>query len=196
MSANSSQSHPGRERRNTVFEISFDQANAAIKAAHATPAGFSFTDPTTKIVLTVQWSDWRLSGGVGPSLVIVCPVLSGTAAVEGQDFDLAGGALTIRILLQLLPEPSEVVVGGPPLEAPTFISGSSAGPAPYALKLAATDPAVIVATCSFPKVQGPLIPDVVAQLVARRLNAHLSDFDPLFAVLLAGPRAVTGGGEQ
>lgn len=31
----------------TVFAISYEQANAAIKAAKSTPAGFNYTDPST-----------------------------------------------------------------------------------------------------------------------------------------------------
>lgn len=169
----------------TVFAISYEQANVAIQAANTTPTAFKETDDNG-ICIDGTWSNWQITtGGDGQNLQMHCPVVSGQISEPSLgSADLSEGWVQIQVKLNWIPDPSS-----------SFTDPTGKGGTPHKL-VARTcgtenDPAVIVVNSDFPKVSGTW-KYAVDGLFHAWFNGHLAEFDQVFSVLLLNVQADKG----
>ncbi|RMH30826.1 MAG: hypothetical protein D6690_18010 [Nitrospirae bacterium] len=167
----------------TVFGISFEQANKAIVKAKSTPKTFSYEDEG--FAISGEWGDWQITpGGDGQLIEMNCPVISGTAKGSGKPPKLTGGNVHIQVRLEKLPDPSMKV------SDPT---GSGGEPHKLVVKTQGShvNPPVTIVSIDFEGVTG-LWPYVLPGLFLNWFNQHLEEFNHVFAVLILNEKADKG----
>jgi hypothetical protein len=164
----------------TVFAISYEQANQAIQRAKSTPESFKYTDPSTQVAISGNWDSWQITtGGDGKNLQLNCPVKQGTVAFGSDSEDLSGSNLHIQITLKKLEDEAAR------FDDPTAQKGTGT-PTKIIPQTAGTDsdPAVSVISSNFPKVQNGLLKMALPQIFQKFLTAHLEEFNHTFSVLI------------
>jgi len=164
----------------TVYVASFDVLNAAIKKSGSFPSQFDYTDTGTGVVIKGVWSNWALSlGGSGSLIQMQMTIASGTGTGLNETANLAGGSLTIQLVLE------QVLYTGQTTPDPTAKPGTGV---PQAQRFPqANSSQVDVITTSFPNLNpqtAPDLKDILQTIFQNYFNAHLSDFQATFHVMM------------
>lgn len=94
----------------TVFAITFKNANTAITKAGSSPPGFSgiYTDGLSgsKYTVAANFGAWQLVGGSGALVHMALPLTDGKVTLEGGSTSITfNGSATIEVHLDYLPQP-------------------------------------------------------------------------------------------
>jgi hypothetical protein len=155
----------------TVFGITFKDANAAIIAKGSSPASFTgqHTTMAGTIDVTASFGPWQMSGGSDSLLQMTLPLLSGSVSGAGNPATAFAGSAVIQVSLTYIPQP----------DAPTRDLKLNTGTG--------------VSVISVNLVSGPddAVPAIKGALQGW-LGANLQEFNHVFAAVDLNDQADTG----
>jgi hypothetical protein len=160
----------------TAYVVPFSVVNKAIIAQKSYPTAFHYED-VTDIAISGIWTSWQLiPGGAGGNVQMVCLVESGTATGAGQHGDLAGSQIVIQVSLKQ-------VAATDPLNDKTASGIGTAQNLVVNTRGKGLDPAVSVISSCYPNVDSVLLKDLLNSVFKNYFNAHISEFNHVFAVM-------------
>lgn len=179
----------------TVFAISFAEANQAIKNLKSTPASFKAEDYNKQKQsvgsITGTWGDWSITtDSDGQNILLKCPIHHGsyTTISETKSFDLSNQWVIVSLKLNVFDQKNRTYTD------PTAKPGSGMQ-LDLKVRVKSNDPQdpaanVHASSYTFPDADDPIVAKAICNaLFNTYFNTNLSDFKHVFSAFIVNATA-------